>query len=428
MAGASADPGSHDPTFIWHAYPLGLLGADQSGADRSCRSTVRDIAEWLPHIAAVGADTLMLGPVFASLSHGYDTVTHRDIDDRLGTVADLEALIAAASAHRIGVVLDGAFAYASRSFWRLDDPAESRDPWFLRDGDGLLLPWRVDSLVTPDYGSVGYQSYVADVLSLWLGRGIRGWRLDSSWSVPAVFWRKVLARVRADYPRAWFLGQVFDDDLAPVVNHATYSSATEYALMHGIREWLSGGSADRILSTLQVHQHNSTRNPVHTFLGNHDFARLADVITPALMPAAFSMVMTLPGVPAVYYGDEFAITSTWTHGGSDAVLRPPMSPEAPRQATGAARDLLTTVEELGAFRRANTWLTGAALDGIETRDGALTYRVTGENSTIDVYVNPTRTPVTFALDDRQHVILGADAIRLDRSLTVSPAGWAITQR
>ena len=26
-----------EPTLLWHSFPLGLLGADQSGADRTCR-------------------------------------------------------------------------------------------------------------------------------------------------------------------------------------------------------------------------------------------------------------------------------------------------------------------------------------------------------------------------------------------------------
>ncbi|WP_433017650.1 alpha-amylase family glycosyl hydrolase [Kribbella sp. CA-294648] len=351
---------------------------------------MRELIDWLPHVASLGADGLLLGPVFGSVSHGYDTVSHRVIDDRLGTVADLDALVGAASAGGISVVLDGAFAYASRSFWRLTDPAEVGDPWFLRDRRGELVPWRVDSLVTPDYESSGYQDYVADVLSYWLDRGVAGWRLDSAWSVPADFWRRVLARVRKTHPTAWFLGQFFDDDLPPVVNRTTVSSTTEYALMHGIREWLSGGAADGMVTTLRLHRHNCySRSTPHTFLGNHDFARLADTVPAPLLPAAFCLLLTLPGIPAIYYGDEFATTSTWAEGGPDSALRPAMSPGDLNQLGDGSQSLLTSVRALASFRRANTWLTSATLDDISWSAGALSYLVTGDGASIRVHINPT---------------------------------------
>jgi cyclomaltodextrinase / maltogenic alpha-amylase / neopullulanase len=361
------------PALIWHTYPLGLLGADQTGADRTCHATLRELAGWLPHIVSLGADTLLLGPIFQSLSHGYDTVDHRLIDERLGADADFDFFLRAADEAGVGVVLDGAFAYVSRKFW---------GSWLNRDAEGEPVPWRVDSLITPDYAAPGYQSYVADVMTAWLDRGIRGWRLDSAWSVPASFWRRVLARVRRTHPDAWLLGQVFDDDLPPVINAATYSSATEYALMHGVRQWLGGGPAEGIAATLRLHRANSGRNPVHTFLGNHDFARLADTIDPSLLPTAFGVLMTLPGIPALYYGDEFGVTSGWAQGGSDALLRPAMSPDA-----AGRTDLLAAVQELGAFRRANPWLTYGVLDEIESDQGTLAYRVSGDGRSIRVTVD-----------------------------------------
>lgn len=386
------------PAVIWHAYPLGLLGADQSGGDRSCRRSLRDLIDWLPHVAALGADSVLLGPIFASLSHGYDTVTHRAVDDRLGTLADLDALVEAAAPRGITILLDGAFAYASREFWRLTDPAERVDPWFVRDDRGELVPWRVDALVTPDYASAGYRSYVASVLTWWLDRGIAGWRLDSAWSVPPPFWRSVLAQVRASHPTAWFLGQVFDDDLPPVVNRTTVSSATEYALMHGVRDWLAGGPTDGIVATLRVHRHNCGRPPPQTFVGNHDFARLADAVPASLVPAAFCLLMTLPGIPAVYYGDELATTSNWARSGADAALRPPMTPADTQRGGDAAQAVLASVRRLGTLRRANPWLTSAALTAIDAHGGVLSYTAVGDGRSLRVHLNPTAAPVTVATD------------------------------
>ena len=407
-----ATGGRPAPALVWHTFPLGLLGADQSGRDRTCGRSLRELIDWLPHVESLGADVILLGPVFASLSHGYDTVTHRTVDDRLGTVADLDALVAAAAARGIGIVLDGVFAYASREFWRLTDPAERDDPWFVHDDRGELVAWRVDSLVTPDYGSVGYRSYVAEVMAWWLDRGIAGWRLDSSWSVPAPFWRTVLARVRETHPTAWFLGQVFDDDLPPIINHTTVSSATEYACMHGVRDWLCGGPTDGIVATLRVHQHNCSRTPPHTFLGNHDFARLADAIPSTLLPVAFCLLMTLPGIPGVYYGDELATTSDRALSGSDAALRPPMTAADPQHADDAAQDLLASVRRLGRLRRANPWLTSAVLTDVRVQRDVLAYTATGDGSSLRVYVNPTAAPITVAAD---HV---------DR-LDVPARGWVI---
>lgn len=381
--------GNPHPTLIWHVYSLGALGADLSGALRTPARTLHELVDWLPHVTVLGADTILLGPVFASLSHGYDTVDHRVADDRLGMADDLDAFLRAAREAGIGVMLDGAFAYASRDFWRLDDPGEIDEPWFLRDDTGNLVPWRVPSLVTPDYGAPGYRAYVAGVMISWLGRGITGWRLDSAWSVPASFWRPVLATVRAAHPDAWLLGQVFDDDLPTVINSMTYSSATEYAVMHGVRDWLAGGPPAEIVTTLRVHLHNSTRSPVQTFVGNHDFARLADVVGLDRVTAAFALLLTLPGVPAIYYGDEFGLTSPWASSANDADLRPPLLPTDDVVSGAATRRLAHEIATLGAFRRNNGWLTHASLSNVSVDDeGVLGYSVADGSRSITVRINP----------------------------------------
>ena len=62
---------------IYHIFPLGLTGAPQHN-DFSSPPTPRleQLYAWLDHIQWLGADTLYLGPLFESTSHGYDTADY----------------------------------------------------------------------------------------------------------------------------------------------------------------------------------------------------------------------------------------------------------------------------------------------------------------------------------------------------------------
>ena len=171
------------------------------------------------------------------------------------------------------------------------------------------------------------------------------------------------------------------------------------------RHWLSGGPTEQVLATLRVHHHNCSRTPPHTFLGNHDYARLADAIPAQLLPLAFCLLMTLPGIPGIYYGDELAATSDWARTGSDSALRPPMTPTDAQPAGGAAGDLLASVQQLGELRRANPWLTSAVLTDVRVQRGVLTYAVTGDGRSWRVHLNPTAVPV--AGDEADHVDVSA---------------------
>jgi cyclomaltodextrinase len=377
------------PTMLYHLYPLGSLDADQSGSDRRCAATLRDLIGWLPHLESLGADALLLGPVFESLSHGYDTVTHREIDTRIGTLDDLDALIAAAAERGVGVVLDGVFAFASRAFHRLTDDDEARAPWFRRDSAGRLVPWRVDTLVTPEYAAPGYRTYVADTITYWLDRGIAGFRLDSAYAVPDDFWHTVLDRVRRTHPTAWFLAQILDADLLSATAATTASSVTDYALMHAVRAWLCGGPVEAMIATLQTH---ATGARPHTFLGNHDHARLADAVPEPTLPLAFALLMTLPGIPGIYYGDEIALTSAWTQGCDDALLRPPLTADDV-ESGGRSPELLAEARRLASFRRANPWLRTAELVDIKATDGVLAYTVRDTaGDAVRVEINPSAAP------------------------------------
>lgn len=109
-----------ESTIWWHVYPLGFTGAPiREPHDEAHR--LGHVVAWLDHAVELGASGLLLGPVFASQTHGYDTTDHFRVDERLGDDADLDALIAACRERGLRIVLDGVFNHVGAGH-----------PWFRR--------------------------------------------------------------------------------------------------------------------------------------------------------------------------------------------------------------------------------------------------------------------------------------------------------
>ncbi|WP_197510915.1 alpha-amylase family glycosyl hydrolase [Tessaracoccus coleopterorum] len=99
----------------WQVYPLGALGAPLRGDHGEPAHRLRRLEAWLDYVVELGCNGLLLNPIFASVSHGYDTLDHYRIDPRLGDDADFDHLIAQCGARGLGVVLDGVFNHVARS-------------------------------------------------------------------------------------------------------------------------------------------------------------------------------------------------------------------------------------------------------------------------------------------------------------------------
>lgn len=73
-----------------------IAPTDPSGGHRLIR-----VEGWLDHLVSLGCNGLLLGPIFTSRSHGYDTLDYFSIDPRLGDDADFDSLVAACHARGI---------------------------------------------------------------------------------------------------------------------------------------------------------------------------------------------------------------------------------------------------------------------------------------------------------------------------------------
>ena len=64
--------------ILWQIYPLGFTGAEHEAGHRQglVHHRLGHIAAWLDYAVELGASGLLLGPIFASSTHGYDTIDY----------------------------------------------------------------------------------------------------------------------------------------------------------------------------------------------------------------------------------------------------------------------------------------------------------------------------------------------------------------
>ncbi len=109
--------------IFWGVFPLGFTGAEDvlDDPERPPEHRLRRLTGWLDHLVVLGCNGLLLNPLFASMSHGYDTLDYFRIDPRVGDLDDFDALVAACHERGIRVVLDGVFNHVGRGYPGLDD-------------------------------------------------------------------------------------------------------------------------------------------------------------------------------------------------------------------------------------------------------------------------------------------------------------------
>lgn len=412
----------------WHVYPLGFLGAETTNADRRPPvDRLSRLADWFDYAIELGVSGLLLGPVFDSRTHGYDTIDHYRIDPRLGTESEFVELVEAAHARGLRVLLDGVFGHVGREFAAFRrvlelGPDAPEAHWFrLSWPDGSLPGSEPDyatfeghhELVGLNHDEPAVAEYVADVMTYWSSRGVDGWRLDAAYAVPNAFWATVLSRVRQEHPDLYVFGEVIHGDYAEIVHEATLDSVTQYELWKAI--WSS--LVDRNLYELAwaLDRHNGWLESFvpFTFVGNHDVTRLASKLTDDRHIAlALVVLFTTGGTPAIYYGDEQAFRGIKEErfGGDDAI-RPEFPVDGPRGLAAFGWSTYRLHQRLIALRRRNPWLHRARTEMLELTNTQLVYASVDGDQRLVVGLNLDDEPFEYP----------------EAGLTVSSNSWAVAE-
>ncbi len=355
----------------WHVYPLGFVGAPVHEPDREPPGAARldRLLPWLDHAVALGANGLLLGPVFASTSHGYDTTDHFRIDPRLGDDEAFDRLLAACRERGLRVVLDGVFNHVGAAhplFTRAlaEGPEGPYARWFHIDwaapGGPAARGWE-GHVALPElaHDEPEVAGLVTEVMTHWLARGIDGWRLDVAHEVPVQFWASVLPRVRAAYPEAWVFGEVMHGDYAGFVTSSGVDSVTQYELWKAIWSSLKDRNFFELDHALKRHTVFLDTFLPQTFVGNHDVTRVASQVGADGAVLAATVLLTVGGIPSIYYGDEWGLAGVKEErpGGDDAVR--PAFPASPADLDPAGEHVFRAYQELVGLRRRHPWLVSA---------------------------------------------------------------------
>jgi cyclomaltodextrinase / maltogenic alpha-amylase / neopullulanase len=381
-----------DHAIWWHVYPLGFTGAERALADLTSEPhRFGHLENWLDHAIELGCSGVLLGPVFASETHGYDTIDHFRIDPRLGTDEDFDQLVAAAHARGLRVALDGVFNHVARSF---AGPHE----WFRRTDEGLAYFEGHDHLVALDHELPAVRRYVVDVMTHWLARGVDAWRLDAAYAVPASFWRDVLAEVRARYPEAWFFGELIHGDYAAYAQESTLDSITQYELWKAIWSSLNDRNFYELASALERHDQFLDAFVPQTFVGNHDVTRIASKLTDERhLGHAVAILFTVAGIPSVYAGDEFGWPGVKEDraGGDDAIRQ--LFPDKPGKSDPLYQELI-------GVRRRNPWLVRARTTVEHLTNEAVALRSSADGQSLVLLLNVSDEPYHFPLEVAEPVV------------------------
>jgi cyclomaltodextrinase / maltogenic alpha-amylase / neopullulanase len=425
-----------DHVIWWQVYPLGFLGAEkEAGSGGAGVNRLPRLHGWLDHLISWGGNGLLLGPIFTSSSHGYDTVDYFEIDPRLGDDADFDGLVAACRARGVRLLLDGVFNHAGRNFPPVaqalaEGSGSAAEEWVskLYDTAGVITADYFeghDHLITLNHDSPRVQEFVREVMLHWLRRGIDGWRLDAAYAVPASFWAAVLPEVRKEFPDAWFVGEMIHGDYIDYVKTSGLDSVTEYELWWAIWSSIDNINFHELEWTLGRHARFVEHFLPLTFLGNHDVTRVASQIRdPRHWSHAVALLGFLPGVPSVYYGDEFGLEAIKENrpSGDDAIR-----PEMPNERwlfDHSHPEVEQVYRRMIGLRRRHPWLVDGVTK-IELVDKArlvVRSRARHGQDSLTLALNLASEPLVLAnvvevLEAQPAVVGGA----------VAPHGWAVVR-
>jgi alpha-glucosidase len=349
---------------VYEVYPRSFADSDGDGIGDLPGLTSR-----LPYLTELGVDAIWLTPFYPSPLNdgGYDVSDYTDVDPRLGTLADFDALVESAKDHDIRVIVDLVPNHCSsdhplfRKALEAPPGSSERDLFIFREGRGVngdeppnnwpsrfggqawtRVPdgqWYLHLFDTsqPDWNwrdpRVG--AMFEEILRFWLDRGVGGFRVDVAHGLfkdpdladvpdptltnrPSAYyhrpevhgvyrgWRAILD----SYPSEGFpgartaVGEVWADSTDTL---APYLAPGELPQVFNFELVLAPWSASALRSAVDATHAFTDGSHAPWVIGNHDVVRPVTRWGSAAARTAALLLLALPGSAYIYQGEELGL-------------------------------------------------------------------------------------------------------------------------
>lgn len=413
----------------WNLLPRGrgkFTGQELYGGD------LYGVEEHLDHITDIGANGIYFTPIFPSRSnHRYDATSFDYVDPILGGDKAFQSLIKAAKKKKVRILGDltsnhcgAGHAWLAKA--KKDKKSKERS-FFYWDKSikwGYVGWFGLESLPKLNYESKSLRKVVYEgknsIVKKWISPkfGIAGWRIDvgnmtgvqgaENHHVEVMQGiRKAMQEVNPD---TWLVAEN-GDFIASDLNGLGWQGAMNYqGFMRPFWNWINrnpeitGGfqglpfampkiNGQQLVESIQEFNASIPWRSLTAsmmLLDSHDTARFRTVVLGDVKAhaSAMTMMLTYPGVPSIFAGDEIGLEGSW---GEDA--RRTINWDDRSQWD---YEFLSEVKKLVALRRSQDALINGGLRWVAAEDNYLVYLRESKKQSILVLVS--RGPMNATID------------------------------
>ncbi|MDE7423420.1 MAG: alpha-amylase [Lachnospiraceae bacterium] len=411
---------------FYHIYPLGFTGAPKyNEGQKTSGNRIRKVLEWIPHLKELGINAIYFGPIFQSVSHGYDTSNYYITDSRLGNIEDFKEVFSVLHDNGIRIVLDGVFNHVGRGFWAFNDVQQNLElsrykEWFYHldftqespAGDKFTYEmWEGNSdLVKLNLKNPEVYNHLLGAVKMWIEEfDIDGLRLDAADCVDKDFFRQLRDFTKDIKKDFWLMGEIIHGDYKEWANNEMLNSVTNYECWKGIYSSHNDKNYYEIAYSLnrQFGKNGIYKDLcLYNFLDNHDVNRIGSLLkSEEDIKNAYTLLFLMPGVPSIYYGSEWGIKGEKGTGtNSDDPIRPELDL---KELESTNQEIIEHIKKLSCIRKESDAIKYGDYEEILVRNKQFVFARTFNNEQKFVVLNLSekKEKIVFHYKKKQYEIL-----------------------